>query len=457
MSTTLDLRYNVDVIINISRMSAFRKAFDLMCIIGSSTIIPTAERIRTYYTAAEMLEDGWAGTEAEYVAANLAFSQPVPPRRIAIGRWDTTAGAITGVTIAAGGSGYHIGDVLTVVQAGGSLGTLTVNAVSATGVVTDVEILTRGSGYTAASGLATTVAPSGGSSCTITISSVTETAVQAAAACRAANSEWYAMIVCGQKSNATNILALAAWAESATPSTMYCFNTDLADVPTSASTDVFSQLKALNYTQTFGQYCTYADQPNAVAGIVGYAMGQMTGALANSAYTLNFKTITGLIVEPITSTQFTNIVGKRGNVYVNRGEYYDWLQNGNMFDGSFFDERIYLDKMANDIQLSVADLFNQVPKVPQTEAGVTQIVSVINVVMESAVRVGFVAPGKWLGQAILNLAYGDTLPKGYLVQSEPIADQAKADRDARKSPPVYVAAKLAGAIHSVVIRVDVDR
>lgn len=454
---TLDLRYNVDVIINISRMSAFRKAFDLMCIIGSSTIIPTGERIRTYFTAAEMLEDGWVGTEPEYVAANSAFSQPIPPRRIAIGRWDTTVGAITGVAIAADGSGYAVGDVLTVVQSGGSLGTLQVDAVSATGEVLEVSILTRGSAYTTATGLSTTVVPSGGTGCTINITSVTETVVQAAAACRAANSEWYAMVFCGQKSSATNILALAAWAETATPSTMYCFNTDLADVPTSSTADIFSQLKALNYGQTFGQFCTKAEQPNAVAGIVGYAMGQMTGVLANSAYTLNFKTITGLTTEALTTTQFNNIVGKRGNVYINRGEYYDWLQNGNMFDGSFFDERIYLDKMANDIQLSVADLFNQVPKVPQTEAGVTQIVSVINVVMESAVRVGFVAPGKWLGQAIMNLAYGDTLPKGYLVQSELISAQAKADRDARKSPPIYVAAKLAGAIHSVVIRVDVDR
>ena len=457
---TLDLRYNVDVILNISKLSAFRKAFDLMLIVGTSSIIDTTERIRTYYSAAEMRADGWVGTEPEYIAASLAFGQPIPPNRISIGRWDDEVGGISACTVHTAGTGYAVDDVLTVVQAGGSLATLKVTAITgggATGPVDTVEILTAGSGYTAATGLATTVAPSGGTGCKISITVLTETAVEAAAACRAVNSEWYALIVCGLKSDVATIQALAAWAESATPSTLYAFNTDQESVKTNVDTDIFSVLKALGYKQTFGQYSTYAAQPDCVAGIIGYAMGQMTGGLRNSAYTLNFKSITGLVTETLTASQFGYISGKNGNVYVNRGEFYNWLQNGTMIDGSYFDERIYLDKLANDIQLNVADLFNQVPKVPQTEAGVNMIVATINTAMEQAVRVGFVAPGKWLGQAILNLAYGDTLPKGYLVQSEKIADQAKADRDARKSPPIYVAAKLAGAIHSVVIRVDVDR
>ena len=456
---TLDLRYNVDVIINISKLSAFRRAFDLMLIVGSSSIINPVERVRVYYSTAAMLADGWLGTEPEYIAAQLAFSQPIPPRRILIGRQSTVAGGLTGVSIGTAGSGYSVNDVLTVTQAGGSEGTVRVAAVDG-GAVTSVEIMTEGSGYAVATGLATTVSPSGGTGCKIDITSVSavETVVQAAQACRDANSEWYALVFCGQKSSAANIQLLAAWAESATPSTMYCFNTDLVDTKTNVTTDIFSVLKALGYKQTFGQYSSYAAQPDCVAGIVGYAMGQMTGGLANSAYTLNFKSITGLVtVSTLSTTQFGYITGKNGNVYVNRGYYYNWLQNGTMIDGSFFDERIYLDKLANDIQLNVADLFNQVPKVPQTEAGVNMIVAAINTAMEQSVRIGFVAPGKWLGQAIMNLAYGDTLPRGYLVQSEAIADQAKADRDARKSPPIYVAAKLAGAIHSVVIRVDVDR
>lgn len=83
----------------------------------------------------------------------------------------TRAGKILAVTIAAGGAGYSVNDVLTVVQAGGSSGTLTVTGVNA-GVITSVTILASGAGYTVANTLATTVAPSGGSNCTINITSI---------------------------------------------------------------------------------------------------------------------------------------------------------------------------------------------------------------------------------------------------------------------------------------------
>jgi len=73
------------------------------------------------------------------------------------------------------------------------------------------------------------------------------------------------------------------------------------------------------------------------------------------------------------------------------------------------------------------------------------------------VRRGFLAPGQWNGQNILNLSTGDMLPKGYLVQAEPVASQAQADREARKCPPIYVAIKEAGAIHSLLIGVYVNR
>ena len=455
--STLDLRYNVDVIVNISKLSVFRNLFDLMCIVGQSHIIPLSERVRTYYTSAEMLADGWTTSDPEYKAALLAFSQPSYPNRVMVGRWDDEAGAVSTVTIHTAGAGYALNDVITIVQVGGSGATAKVTAVDETGGVVAVTMLTRGADYTVATELATTVAPAGGTGCKVNITAIGETAAQAAATIRAIDSEWYVLVMTGIHNDAADILSVATWAESATPSTAYAYTTNLIDVTTSVTTDIFSQIKALGYKRSIGMYCSNSATPDAVAGIMGYAMGQMRGALRNSAFTLNFKSITGATVETLSTTQFNNIVGKNGNVYINRGEFYNWFQNGTMADGSFFDERVYLDKLANDIQLNVADLFNQVPKVPQTEAGVTQIIGAIVPACDQAVRAGFIAPGRWLGQTILNLEYGDTLVNGYLIQAEPIAEQSKADRDARKSPPIYVAVKLAGAIHSVVIRVDVDR
>lgn len=59
------------------------------------------------------------------------------------------------VTLGAGGAGYTVNDVLTVVQSGASGGTVTVTSVNA-GVITGVSLTAPGSGYAVANGLAVT-------------------------------------------------------------------------------------------------------------------------------------------------------------------------------------------------------------------------------------------------------------------------------------------------------------
>ena len=77
--------------------------------------------------------------------------------------------------------------------------------------------------------------------------------------------------------------------------------------------------------------------------------------------------------------------------------------------------------------------------------------------------IGFIAPGKWNGPAIWTepdfapLQTGDMLEEGFLILSEPVDLQSQADRDARIAPPIYVPIKLAGAIHTVLVRIDVNR
>ncbi len=51
----------------------------------------------------------------------------------------------------------------------------------------------------------------------------------------------------------------------------------------------------------------------------------------------------------------------------------------------------------------------------------------------------------------------DAIENGYLVLSEPIDEQAPADRESRIAPPIYIMLKLAGAIHFVIIEVNVNR
>jgi hypothetical protein len=288
------------------------------------------------------------------------------------------------------------------------------------------------------------------------IGSPAETCLDALTDCRTKNNDWY-IAVC-LAAVAADHKEIAAYIETATPSSLYGFTTSDADCIAAAPSpdNIFGYLKALDYKRTFGQYATTQDAvyPNniyAICGIVGYACGQNTG-LANSAFTLKFKEEAGVATEPLTTTMVGYIEGKNGNVYLSYGSFYNVFEQGVMFaDGWFFDQMINIDMLVNNIQLSVMDLLASNPKVPQTDSGVTQIIGVINSACDQAVNIGFLAAGVWDGVNILNLYHGDVLPKGYICQAQTVASQSAADRAARKAPPIYLAIKPAGAIHSVII------
>lgn len=80
------------------------------------------------------------------------------------GSYYTVEGPPRGIAIGNGGTGYVVGDVVTLVQGGGSGGTLRVTGISG-GVVTSAVWATSGTGYHTASGVTT----SGGSGSSLTI------------------------------------------------------------------------------------------------------------------------------------------------------------------------------------------------------------------------------------------------------------------------------------------------
>ena len=102
-------------------------------------------------------------------------------------------------------------------------------------------------------------------------------------------------------------------------------------------------------------------------------------------------------------------------------------------------------------------LYTSPTKVPQTDAGNQLIASVIEAACEAAVNNGYLAPGVWNSAGFGAVKQGDTLSKGYYVYAPAIATQSQADREARKAVPFQVAAKEAGAIHTVDVLVTVNR
>lgn len=439
---SLSLNPVVDVVVQVSPLSAPRRAFDTGLIIGPSTVITAADRMKLYEDTNQILTAGFTKETPEYKAALLYFGQSPTPRKLMIGM--RLPQSIHTITLVAAGTGYKIGDVLTI--AGGSGGKARVNAIGTDGAVTDITLMSGGTSYSAGTDKATTAAPEGGTGCTINITAVgIESFVDAVAACRVKNTEWYAVSCLGATTE--EITDVAAFVETAQPTSAQFYTTD--------EHGIFATLKSLGYSRSLGQYST--QNPYAAVSIMAYAMRNNTG-LANSCYTLKFKKEPGVVVESFEdATEVTEIESNNGNLYINRGYYYDMFEQGVMANGQFFDEIINLDMLTNRIQLNIMDKLYKAPKIPQTEPGVTQLVSACNEACDRSVTQGFLAPGKWTGQPILNLNTGDILQLGYLVQAEAINDQDEADREARKAPPIYVSIKEAGAIHSVTIGVYVSR
>ena len=79
----------VRIVVNLSSVSATRKAFDLCCIIGDNAVIPADERVRLYNSVTEMAQDGFTTESRLYKAAQLLFGGRRKPPRILVGTLKT--------------------------------------------------------------------------------------------------------------------------------------------------------------------------------------------------------------------------------------------------------------------------------------------------------------------------------------------------------------------------------
>jgi hypothetical protein len=254
----------------------------------------------------------------------------------------------------------------------------------------------------------------------------------------------------------SDYIAVAGYIEGANRAHIFGVTTQAPGVldPTNNS-DIASSLKVLGYKRTFEQYSS--SSLYAAASIFGRAF-TVNFSANNSVITLKFKQEPGIVAEFLTESQAQTITNKDCNVFINYQNATAIIQQGVMANGFFFDEVHGTDWLANAIQTNVYNLLYQSPtKIPQTDAGTHLIVNEINDTLVAAVNNGLVAPGEWNGPPLGQLNTGDTLTLGYYVFAPPVATQAQADREARKSVPIQVAIKLAGAIHFAGIIVTVNR
>ena len=470
----------VRITVNLGTRAAVRRGFNLALLVGTSDVISPEERLRLYANTDAMYEDGFRDTDPEYVAARLMFSQNPAPVRVAIGRHAASEGAgefiVTNETAETAGNFIvnweHAPDgantfvyktLAGMDERPDYLDTLDASWLSVAlgneitpDVGTVFVVIAEINTHRQVINLGAAVL--GGNSVSVGLP-LAESPVDSIRACRAANTEWYAVSYLG--ATPEDIMNIAQYIEAVRPVSVQFYTTDEPLILSNNRESIFHRIKEESFRRSIGQYSV---TPNAICGILGYAMGANT-RLSRSAYTLMHKRVVGIKPDGLTLTEVDFLQGQNANYYVSRGfdGEYSMFERGTMGDGVWFDEIINLDMLVNDMQLAILDLFVSRPKVPQTEGGMNDIKLAMYPSLYKMRQIGFIAPGKWNGPSIYTepeyapIETGDMLETGCLILSEPVDFQSQADRDARIAPPIYVAIKLAGAIHTVLVRIDVNR
>ncbi|WP_240820727.1 DUF3383 family protein [Klebsiella michiganensis] len=283
-----------------------------------------------------------------------------------------------------------------------------------------------------------------------------ETLLQAVNACLQ-YTNWYGLAIADSADLVeADVISVAAAIEASSLSRILAVTTADVNVLVSGNTDnIGYKLKAAGYARTFWQYSS-SSKYAAISAFGRAFTVNFTGS--NTTITLKFKVEPGVTYETLTTAQASAIDAINGNVYVYYANDTAIIQQGVMANGDFFDERHGLDWLQNYVQTNLYNLlYTSTTKIPQTDAGVTRLMTNVEASLDQAVNNGLIAPGVWNGGPIGQIESGDTLTKGYYVHADAVANQAQSDREARKSPVIQAAIKLAGAIHYGDVQINVVR
>jgi hypothetical protein len=482
----------INVSVNLEPTPAPFANFDTCLIVGDSNVINVSERIKSYNTLAEVAAD--FGTSAdEYLAATLFFGQSPQPSQLFIGRWAQSAthgmnigGPLTaqqqvitnwnGIStgsfhILVDGTDYEItgldftsqtnlNGVATVIQTAltgatcvwnGTQFTITSNT---TGTGSTISYLTTAlSGVDISSQLMMTASTAE----SIVNGIAAESALDAVIILDSLETYWYFMgfAVPSIRIDDSDYLAIAAYIEGASNPHMFGITTNEAAAVTTPDTSSIGYFtKLAGYRRTAVQYST--TNPFAIFSMFAYACTvDFTGS--NTAITLMWKQEPGVDPEFLGSSQADQLNFNNYNYNAEFNNGIAIIVNGITSSGFYIDVVWGCDWFANNIQVNLFNLLLDTPKIPQTDAGVHLLVTTTESSCIQGVTNGLLAPGLWTGPPFGALKTNQQLTKGWYVYAPPVATQPPAIRVTRVSPLIQVAAKLAGAVQTVDVLVNVNQ
>jgi hypothetical protein len=214
-------------------------------------------------------------------------------------------------------------------------------------------------------------------------------------------------------------------------------------------------LAALKLSKTMVQYSS--QNAYAVCSLLGRMLTVNYNG-SNTVITGMYKQEPGVVAESLRESQMQALQAKNCNVFVEYNNNTAIIEQGKMASGEFIDTITGADAFAVNVMNEVYNLLYTSPtKIPQTDDGNHLLVTTIEAVCSVFKTNGYLAPGVWDQAGFGSLSQGDFLAKGFYVYAPPIASQFKADRQARKSVPIQVAAKCGGAIHTVDVILNISR
>ncbi|MDC0761694.1 DUF3383 family protein [Brevibacillus sp. AG] len=233
--------------------------------------------------------------------------------------------------------------------------------------------------------------------------------------------DWYFLV--STSSQKTNILTIADAVEQNNSRQFFASSSNLEDL---------AAIKAKKYTRTTMFYHTTTDN---------YPEAAWLGACASAdvgSITWKFKTLKGIDVLDISTTELMAIHGAGANTYVTKAGD-DVTSEGKTVSGEYIDIIHARDYLVFSIQYAVQKLLNRSPKVRYDNTGIAQLEAEVRTILKRADLNGMIAHDDD-GQALFSTRF-----KGR-------AETDPADREKRQYNEGSFRFELSGAIHSAAIK-----
>ena len=410
--------------ITVSRETATvqRASFAIPCFIASH--VAFSERAKEYNSVTEVADD-FASTSKVYIAAQKYFAQDQGLQTLVVGRRHVPGVVITPTVVNSATYSFNLeGEAITYTADSSATAAEIVAGLQAAITSAGVTGLTVGGTTTLT--IAPSVAGTGyaikglSSNLSLANDTVTETWADAITAVRNLNDTWFVMSADSHLD--ADVLAIAAAIE--TLDKMYVFSSQASAVKTSSTSDIFSQVKALNYDNTFYIWNGSADTNFIECAWAGYFAAQQPGSTHWC-----YKTLSGITADALTSSEANYIKNKNGSTYEANIGGRDVVIGGKVSVGEWIDVLVFCFWLKARIAEGI--WFQQVnsKKISYTSKGAAVLEAEIRRVLAEGIQVGGLADSP---------APSVTIPN--------ILNISSAVRATRVLPDITFTARLAGAI-----------